>query len=144
MACKSLPIINKVNTSMIWYSTYYEKHYKWLSSQTLYFMYFLNKMLVYLRFFFRIFLWLPFEKSYILDNKKLRQPNIKNKGRYFKPVTAYIVNIKNVLIVYNVYYLTSLAKFQKTPAQEDIIPFAENLFSSNRKKALYFKARNSR
>ena len=144
MACKSLPIINKVNTSMLWYTTYYEKHYKWLSSQTLYFMYFLNKILVYLRFFFKIFLWLPFEKTYILDNRKLGKPNIKNKGRYFKPVTAYLVNIKNVLVVYTVYYLTTLAKFQKTFPQPTISPFAENLSSINRKKGVYFNRRNIR
>jgi hypothetical protein len=107
-------------------------------------MYFLNKLLVYLRFFFKVLLWLPFEKTYIVDNKKLGKPIIKNKGRYFKPVTAYVVNIKNVLVIYNVYYLTSLAKFQKTPTQPTILPFAETLFSSNRKKGVYFNRRNNR
>lgn len=144
MACKSLPLINKVGTSMIWYSTYYEKYYKWLSSQTLYFMYFLNKMLVYLRFFFKKFLWIPFEKTYILDNQKLSRPNIKNKLRYFKPVTSYIININSSLVIYNVYYLTSLAKFQKEPKEQITLDFSQNSNYITRRRAVYFKQKTLR
>ena len=102
-------------------------------------MYFFNKMLVYLRFFFKHFLWVPFEKTYILDTYHIPHFLVKNKLRYFKPVTSYIVNIKNKLVVYNIYYLTSLAKFQKVFPEPQIELFAGESSNISRRQGAYFK-----
>lgn len=96
-------------------------------------------MLVYLRFFFKTFLWVPYEKTYLLDNVQLPSVFIKNNLRYFKPVTAYIINIKSSLIVYSVYYLTSLAKFKKIARFSVTLSFAPQGANLSRKNFLYFR-----
>lgn len=119
MAQKSLPILNKVNTSMIWYSTYYFKYYKWLSSQNLYLLYFLNKIFVYLDFFFSNLLWIkPYTKHLYASTKK---PSFRRKirARFFKPVTAYLVTLDSVTIIFNLYYKTTLEKFQAMDAKKN-------------------------
>lgn len=97
---------------MIWYSTFYFKYYKWLSSQNLYLLYFLNKIFVYLDFFFTHFLWIkPYSSQLYTEPKK---PDFlkKVKARFFKPVTAYLITLDTKSIIINLYYKTSLEKFQ--------------------------------
>lgn len=113
MAQKSLPNLNKVNTSMIWYSTFYNKHYKWLSSQSLYFLIFFNKLTVYLDLFFFNLFWVIFEKTTFHYGFKKFSIFKKHETRFFKPVTSYLVNTSNANLVFNIYYKTSLERFQE-------------------------------
>ena len=113
MAQKSLPILNKVNTSMIWYSTFYFKNYKWLSSQYLYFLYFLNKIFIFLDFFIGEFMWVKFYKKYLYSNAVYSSKLVYKKVRFFKPVTSYVINLNSKLLVFNLYYKTTLQQFQE-------------------------------
>ena len=112
MSQKSLPALNKINVSMIWYTTYYYKYYKWLSSQYLYLLYFLNKLFVYLDFLFYRITWVHFVNKiyYICDKPK---PLTEfGKKRFFYPVTSYFVSLPKINIFFNLFYKTSLDKFQ--------------------------------
>lgn len=112
MAQKSLPILNKVNTSMIWYSTYYCKHYKWMSSQNLYLLYFFNKLFVYLDFFFFHLLWIKPYTTYFYQTPVKPSFATYEKFRFFKPITSYLVTLNTKSIFFNLYYKTSLETFQ--------------------------------
>ncbi len=139
MAQKSLPILNKVNTSMIWYSTYYSKNYKWLSSQILYFLYFFNKLTVFLDIFFRNILWVWFEKTSLSYNYKSLNFVSKNEIRFFKPVTSFLINLQGINLVINVFYKTSLQRFQQINWQISLNSSPINNFKnvSFIKKTLY-------
>lgn len=113
MAQKSLPILNKVNTSMIWYSTYYYKYYKWLSSQNLFLLYFFNKLFVYLDFFFLSCLWVSNYSSTLYYTAKPLNKIYKTKVRFFKPVTAYLINMEENYVIFNIFYKTTLEAFQE-------------------------------
>lgn len=112
MAQKSLPILNKVNTSMIWYSTYYCKYYKWLSSQNLYLLYFFNKLFVYLDFFFFNLLWLRPYTTYFYTTPVRPSRMRYNRFKYVSPVTSYLVTLGTRSIFFNIYYKTSLEHFR--------------------------------
>lgn len=112
MAQKSLPILNKVNTSMIWYSTYYCKYYKWLSSQNLYLSYFFNKLFIYLDFFFINLLWIKPYTTYMYNTPWKLSKMRYSKFRYLRPVTSYLVTLGTKTIFFNIYYKTSLEHFQ--------------------------------
>jgi len=109
---KSLPVLNKVNTSMIWYSSYYYKHYKWLSAQYIYLLYFLNKLFIYLDFMYSKILWFSVSSIYFYSNEKNRIKIKFKKTRFFYPTTAYLVNLKSGLIIFNFYYKTTLSQFK--------------------------------
>ena len=112
MAQKSLPILNKVNTSMVWYTTYYYKYYKWLSSQNLYLLYFFNKLFVYLDFLFIELMWLTFYQTWLYTGSH-KTPRIRSlKQKFLKPVTSYLVMMETQSIFINIYYKTSLERFQ--------------------------------
>lgn len=97
---------------MIWYSSYYYKHYKWLSSQYIYLLYFLNKLFVYLDFIYSKIFWFSASSIYFYSNEQKRI-NIKfKKTRFFYPATSYLVNLKNNLILFNFYYKTTLSQFK--------------------------------
>lgn len=141
MAQKSLPILNKVNTSMIWYTTYYFKYYKWLSSQNLYLLYFFNKLFVYLDFLFFNLMWLNF---YTVDlySSTHKIPHIRRiKQRFFKPITSYLVTLNTKSIYFNLFYRTSLEKFQSRNDKPVIFRhnFYTNLLEVNRVNRLYFR-----
>ncbi len=117
MAQKSLPSLNKVNTSMIWYSTFFHKHYRWLSSQNLYLLCYLNKLLISINYFNRSLLWTPYEYPTTswnsIEGFKLIKSKHKANMRFFKPVTSYFVSINSSMILINLYYSTSLERFQE-------------------------------
>ena len=119
MAQKSLPNLNKVNTSMIWYSTFYTKHYQWLSSQSLYFLYFFNKLTVYLDMFFINLFWIHFEKTSLFYGFKKITIFSKRETRFFKPVTSYLVNTSKTNLIFNIFYKTNLQRFKKDVSVED-------------------------
>lgn len=112
MAQKSLPILNKVGTSMIWFTTFYYKHYKWLSSQTLYLLFFFNKLFVYLDYFFAKPLFTEkFHLIYKVNLKKKRKVK-QSLIKFFKPVTAYLIRTGNTYTIINLFYKNTLETFQ--------------------------------
>lgn len=127
MAQKSLPNVNKVNTSMIWYSTFYNKHYKWLSAQSIYFLYFFNKLTIYLDLFFYNLLWVSFEKTTLhYGFKKVSYFKVQ-ETRFFKPVTSYLITTNRANLVFNLYYRTNLQRFQAISFDLKVNPTAFGL-----------------
>lgn len=112
MSQKSLPVLNKVNTSMIWYSSYYYKHYKWLSAQYIYLLYFLNKLFIYLDFMYSKIFWFSVSSIYFYSNEQNKIKIKFRKTRFFYPTTAYLVNLKSGLVIFNFYYKTTLSQFK--------------------------------
>lgn len=104
MAQKSLPILNKVNVSMVWYSTIYSKYYKWISANVLYLSFTYLKILIKFNLFNLDLLWSN------TINKELKATPITNK--FFSPFTLYIVDYSNFIIIYNLYYKVDLTRFQ--------------------------------
>lgn len=140
MAQKSLPILNKVNTSMIWYSTYYYRHYKWMSSQNLYLLYFFNKLFIYLDFFFLKLLWIkPYLTNLYLEPVSPVFSKF-TKTKFFKPVTAYLINFNTKNLIINVYYKSSLARFQDISAtyEEELYPDSLEALVQNNFSRLFF------
>ena len=103
MAQKSLPTLNKINVSMVWYTTFYEKHYKWLSMNLLILLFFYIKILCHYNIFSSLNIW--------KKKKKKIKFNFINY-RFFYPVTCYIVDFQSFLLLYNFFYKTSIEKFQ--------------------------------
>lgn len=117
MAQKSLPILNKVNTSMIWYSTYYYKHYKWLSSQNLYLLYFFNKLFVYLDFLYFNLFWVDFYNTQLYSNRRPARRTKIVRQKFYKPVTSYLISLNKNSLFINIYYRSSLERFQNLNVQ---------------------------
>ncbi len=112
MAQKSLPILNKVGVSMLWYTTFFYKYYKWLAPQSLYLLYFFNKLYVYLDFIFSKFQWIPFySETLYRRSKELVYVNL-TKHRFHKPLTSYLINTGTNFSLINLYYSTTLETFQ--------------------------------
>lgn len=113
MAQKSLPELNKVGTSMVWYTTFFYKYYKWLSSQNLYLLYFFNKLFVYIDFIFSKLYWLEFYgvNLYIVNKPKVK--SFLRKHRFYRPLTSYLVNVGVQFSMINIYYKTTLETFQE-------------------------------
>lgn len=103
---------------MVWYTTYYYKHYKWLSSQNLYLLYFFNKLFVYLDFLFFNLLWVDFYSTQLYSNRLKAKRSKFTKQRFFRPVTSYLIALNNASVFINIYYQTSLEKFQNLNARE--------------------------
>lgn len=120
---------------MIWYSSFYNKKYKWLSSQYIYILYFFNKLIVYLDLFFFNLFWVEFETTSLsYGYKKYTIINL-NETRFFKPITAYLVNINSFNIVLNLYYKTNLQKFKvstEDKVNESFFIKAKNLIITNK------------
>ena len=141
MAQKSLPILNKVGTSMVWYTTYYYKHYKWLSSQNLYLLYFFNKLFVYLDFLFLNLLWLKPYTTNLYPTKKNPSVIRYTRVRFFKPVTSYLLSIGSYFTLFNIYYSTSLESFQqisKESTRKEFSFFSKLLVKSDI-RSMFFK-----
>lgn len=118
MAQKSLPNVNKVGTSMIWYSTFYTNYYKWFSAQSLYFLYFFNKLTVYLDVFYLKLFWVSFESTSWHYGYKISSVFSKNELRFYKPVTSYLVGTKKANLLLNLYYKTNLERFQSMSSEK--------------------------
>ncbi len=141
MAQKSLPILNKVNTSMVWYSTYYFRYYRWLSSQNLYLLYFFNKLFVYLDFFFINLLWTKPYNTFLYKSAVKSSAAFYQKFRFFKPITSYLITLNTKSIFISLYYKTSLETFQglNDRKAEDALEFFEILAEKQQFKRLFFK-----
>jgi hypothetical protein len=123
LAQKSLPTINKIGASMLWYSTYYYKYYKWLSSQYMYMALFLNKLFVFLDLFCMGLFWVNYSNKYFCWNEKFPKTITVSKIRFFFPVTSYLVQTKDSVIFFGLYYKSTLERFQalnvwRTPFHE--------------------------
>jgi hypothetical protein len=113
MAQKSLPILNKVGTSMVWYTTFFYKYHKWLSAQYLYMLYFFNKLFVYIDFLFSKLQWVKFYLTELYLVKKFKVRSYLRRHRFYKPLTSYLINIGLNFSLINIYYKTSLETFQE-------------------------------
>ena len=113
MAQKSLPILNKVGISMVWYTTFFYKYYKWLSSQYIYILYFFNKLFVYIDFLFSKLQWINFYSKNLYSVKKFKVRSYLRRHRFYKPLTSYLINIGLNFSLINIYYKTTLETFQE-------------------------------
>lgn len=140
MSQKSLPILNKVGTSMVWYTTFFYKHYKWLSSQNLYMLYFLNKIFVYLDMIFEELHWIEFYSRNLYKTKRNSIKSYFFKERFSRPFTSYLININSKLLVFNLYYVTNLENFQELNRKSEVKIITKNQsLSSMSFKNLFFK-----
>lgn len=115
MAQKKLPIINKINSSMVWFTTFFSKYYKWLSSNQLYLIYIFNYYLLLLNFILKNTLWIKFETKYLYKVNKIKNKKRKYiKTKFFKYITSYIIEETSILIICNLYYKGSLDRFKKS------------------------------
>lgn len=135
---------------MVWYTTMYYKHYKWLSSQNIYLLFFFNKLFIYIDFIFSKLLWLSF---YSVDLYTSEHPSVKSffsKTRFYKPVTSYLVNTGANFSLINIYYRSTLETFQqfnevtslwkKKTNEEKLVEFKlSNLFFKLKKKFKFKK-----
>ncbi len=113
MAQKSLPILNKVGVSMLWYTTFYYKYYKWMSSQYLYLIYFFNKLFIYIDFIFSKLQWLTFFSTNLYINSRKRVKSKLKNHRFNRPLTSYLINVGNKFSLINIYYATTLETLQE-------------------------------
>jgi hypothetical protein len=103
MAQKSLPVLNKINVSMTWYVTLYNKYYKWLSLNTIFCVFMYIKILSFFDIFCTNMLW---------EDKLSSHNRTFTSGRFFYPVTIYIIDLGDFCILYNFFYKTDLERFQ--------------------------------
>lgn len=115
MAQKNLPAINKINCSMTWYSNYYYKYYKWLSSQNLYLLIFFNKILIKSTLNNTRLLWNEKESSSLYFKLiKIKNKRVIKHDKFKQYMTSYFLDLNSLSILYNVYYYTSLERFKKS------------------------------
>lgn len=103
MAQKSLPVLNKVNVSMVWYVTLYNKYYKWLSMNALFCVFMYIRILSFFDIFCSKLLWIDKPSSY---------SRLYTAGRFFYPVTVYIIDLGDFMLLYNFFYKADLERFQ--------------------------------
>jgi len=109
MSQKSLPVLNKINTSMVWYTTFYNKYYKWLSMNIMFLVYIYIKILTRIDVFNLQLIW----------NLVYSNPNHSILGdKFFYPVSIFIVNTNNFILLYNFFYQSTLDKFQLISEQQ--------------------------
>jgi hypothetical protein len=111
MAQKSLSILHRVDTSMIWTSFFHEKKFKWLSFNIwFFFLYFYKNY-----FFFNI------KKNYhyftnstnFLNFKKIPKNINNSKLRFSYYINLYCIEWLNYLILLNLYFKTNLRFYKK-------------------------------
>lgn len=143
MAQKSLPILNKVGTSMVWYTTFFFKYYKWLSSQNTYLLYFFNKLYVYIDFIFSKLLWLTFYTTNLYYYKKSKVRNYLRRHRFYKPLTTYLINIGVKFLLVSIHYRTSLETFQELNKSRKTIEPKSNQPLKNKLSMSFYRVLNS-
>lgn len=104
MAQKSLPLLNKINVSLVWYITYFNKYFKWLSLQTFYFMIFFNKYCESLNFTLNRSMWQPFESNTLYSIGRLSQQRLVRSINTKSFNSTYILYLGPRLLVVNLYY----------------------------------------
>lgn len=127
MAQKSLPVLNKINVSMVWYITLYNKYYKWLSLNLLFCTFMFIKILTFFDIFNLKILW--------KDPSKYKYSRIRSFDKFFYPVTLYIIDIGGFIVVYNFFYRANLERFQSITEyvknRNRVIETSTNLLKSN-------------
>ena len=104
MAQKSLPVLNKINVSMTWYVTVYNKYYKWLSLNLLFCTFMFIKILTTFDLLNLKLIW--------QDGVLTKYSHERMFNKFFYPVTLYIVDMGSFSLIYNFFYKTSLERFQ--------------------------------
>jgi hypothetical protein len=118
LAQKSLSILHRVDTSMIWTSFFHEKRYKWLSFNLWFFYIFFYKNF----FFFNLKkLNINYFKdyNYFLNFKKINKTIKKNSVRFSYHINLYCIETLNYLILLNLYFKTNLAFYRKKNITQD-------------------------
>jgi hypothetical protein len=66
-------------------------------------------------------MWVFFEKTSLSYGNKINKFTELNEKRYFKPVTSYLISLKSKNLVINIFYKTSLQRFQQIGWKPEII-----------------------
>ena len=98
---------------MLWYTTFFYKYYKWLSSQYIYLVYFFNKLFIFIDIIFSKLQWLSFYSTNLYLVQKNKVKSLITRHRYHKPLTSYLINIGSNFSLINIYYSTTLETFQE-------------------------------
>lgn len=82
-------------------------------------------------FFFSKLLWFKPYNTFLYTEGKKRARLRRIRVRFFKPVTAYLATFDNTSIIFNLFYKTTLERFQAMDAKkeeesEDLIPAMRN------------------
>lgn len=124
MAQKSLSLLHKIDSSMIWTSYIYEKKYKWLSYNLWFFYLFFFKNI----FFIKLSNNNEFQRNYFKEfNTFIR----KNKSNYIKIdesaprfsyyIDLYCIEFFNIIILLNLYFQTKIEFYKKKNKFDEII-----------------------
>lgn len=69
-------------------------------------------MFIFLNLFYLNFLWFKPYTEYLCEHNHLPSFSRFKKLRFFKPVTAYFFELNSKAVILNLYYATTLEKFQ--------------------------------
>jgi len=115
MAQKSLSLLHRIDTSMVWTSFIHEKKYKWLS---------FNLWFFYL-YFYKVFFFFNIDKlkskniyfrdfNTFIKNHNIKYLHIKNTYvRFSYHIDLYCIEFFNYIILLNLYFETSLFFYKK-------------------------------
>lgn len=86
-------------------------------------------------------MWIKPYTTYLYPGAK--KPDFKQRirGRFFKPVTAYLVTLNDVSIIFNLYYKTSLEKFQAMDAKkrDEVLDFIPQIESNHTMQNIFYR-----
>ena len=115
MAQKSISVLHRIDSSMVWDSFIFNKNYKWLS-YNLWFIYFQFYKIIFFidQDKFLIYNSLHF-KNNILKKKKFNNYSImsKNLKRFCYYIDLYCIEFYNYIILLNLYFSTNLSYLNK-------------------------------
>lgn len=63
---------------------------------------------------------------------------VKNETRFFKPITAYLINLRTINLVINVYYKTNLQRFKSLLLDKEVFALHEQVRSRRLADKLFF------
>lgn len=88
---------------------------------------------MFLDFFFIELFWIPFELTSLTWGYKTYKELTIVHSRLTKPITSYLINLNQKLLVYNIYYRSNLSQLQALAIQsnkEDAEPFSSDTWNS--------------
>jgi len=104
MAQKKFPSLHKIDSSMTWYSTIYNKNYKWLSNNYLFFLHLTCKVKFFINKF--DFFWNDNEDIYNINfNKKNYKFLVTHfhKNEKIINLNTYLIDFETYIIILNVF-----------------------------------------
>ena len=127
MAQKKFPVLHKIDTSMTWYSTIYNKNYKWLSSNYL----FILNLIFKVKFLINNFNFFWNKKQNILNinfnrnnYKFLVTHKFENKN--FINLNTYLIDFELFILVLNLYLQTDFFFLKKKKKKKKFL--IKNIF----------------